>query len=75
MGVVFLFSVSSCDLFDLDINTDPNNPSTVSPALLLNNVEVDGIASLVGNFNTTGMGFVAQTDASDNFFFNNQSWN
>jgi len=75
MGVVFLFSVSSCDLFDLDINTDPNNPSTVSPALLLNNVEVDGIASLVSNFNTTGMGFVVQTDASDNFFFNNQSWN
>lgn len=75
MGMVFLFSVSSCDLFDLDINTDPNNPSTVSPALLLNNVEVDGIASIVGNFNSTGMGFVVQTDASDNFFFNNQSWN
>jgi len=75
MGMVFLFSVSSCDLFDLDINTDPNNPATVSPALLLNNVEVDGIATLVGNFNTTGMGFVVQTDANDNFFFNNQSWN
>lgn len=75
MGMVFLFSVSSCDLFDLDINTDPNNPSTVSPALLLNNVEVDGIASIVGSFNSTGMGFVVQTDASDNFFFNNQSWN
>ena len=75
IGVVFLFSVSSCDLFDLDINTDPNNPSSVSPALLLNNVEVDGIASLVGNFNSTGMGFTVQTDASDNFFFNNQSWN
>jgi Starch-binding associating with outer membrane len=75
MGVVFLFSVSSCELFDLDINTDPNNPSSVSPSLLLNNVEVDGIASIVGNFNSTGMGFVVQTDASDNFFFNNQSWN
>jgi len=75
MGVVFLFSVSSCDLFDLDINTDPNNPATVSPALLLNNVEVDGFAAIVGNFNTTGMGFTVQTDASDNFFFNNQSWN
>jgi hypothetical protein len=75
MGVVFLFSVSGCELFELDINTDPNNPATVSPALLLNNVEVDGIASLVGNFNTTGMGFTVQTDASDNFFFNNQSWN
>lgn len=75
MAVVFLFSVSSCDLFDLDINTDPNNPATVSPALLLNNVEVDGVATLVGNFNTTGMGFLVQTDASDNFFFNNQSWN
>jgi hypothetical protein len=75
MGVVFLFSVSSCDLFDLDINTDPNNPATVSPALLLNNVEVDGIAAIVGNFNNTGMGFTVQTDASDNFFFNNQSWN
>ncbi len=75
MGMVFLFSVSSCDLFDLDINTDPNNPATVSPALLLNNVQVDGIAAIVGNFNSTGMGFTVQTDASDNFFFNNQSWN
>lgn len=75
MGMVFLFSVSSCDMFDLDINTDPNNPATVSPSLLLNNVEVDGMFALVGNFNSTGMGFVVQTDASDNFFFNNQSWN
>lgn len=74
-GMVFLFSVTSCDLFELDINTDPNNPATVSPSLLLNNVEIDGIAGLVGSFNTTGMGFVVQTDASDNFFFNNQSWN
>jgi len=75
VGLVFLFSVSSCDMFDLDINTDPNNPATVSPSLLLNQVEVDGIAGLVGSFNSTGMGFVVQTDASDNFFFNNQSWN
>ncbi len=75
LGLVFVFAVSSCDLFDLDINTDPNNPATVSPALLLNNVEVDGMGGIVGNFNTTGMGFVVQTTANDNFFFNNQSWN
>ena len=75
MGAVFLFTVSSCDLFDLDINTNPNDPATVSPSLLLNNVEIDGIIALVGNFNTTGMGFVSQTDANDDFFFNNQSWN
>ena len=71
MAVAFLFSVSSCDIMDLDINVDPNNPATVSPALLLNNIEVDGIASVVGNFNSTGMGFTVQTDANDNFFFNN----
>ena len=75
MGAVFLFTVSSCDLFDLDINTNPNDPATVSPSLLLNNVEIDGIIALVGNFNTTGMGFVSQTDVNDDFFFNNQSWN
>ncbi|MBX2894902.1 MAG: SusD/RagB family nutrient-binding outer membrane lipoprotein [Cyclobacteriaceae bacterium] len=75
IGFALLFSVSSCDLFDLDINTDPNNPATVSPALLLTNVEVDGIAGMVGSFNNTGMGFVVQSTASDNFFFNNQSWN
>ncbi len=55
IGFALLFSVSSCDLFDLDINTDPNNPATVSPALLLTNVEVDGIAGMVGSFNNTGL--------------------
>lgn len=75
MGAIFLFSVSSCDIMDLDINVDPNNPATVSPALLLNNVEVDGIASIVGNFNGTGMGFTVQNTDNDDFFFNNQSWN
>ena len=75
LGAIFLSIVSSCDIMDLDVNVDPNNPATVSPALLLNQVEIDGIAGLVGSFNTTGMGFTVQTDASDNFFFNNQSWN
>jgi hypothetical protein len=73
--LVFFFTVSSCDMFDLDINVDPNNPATVSPALLLNNVQVNGMDLIAGGLNNATMGFMVQVTSSDNFFFNNQSWN
>ncbi len=37
-----LFAVSSCDVFDLDINTNPNSPTTVTPDLLLPQVMLNG---------------------------------
>lgn len=74
MALGFLFSVSSCDLFDLDINTNPNTPSTVTPELLLTNVMVDGFAGITG-LASTASGFVVHNTNSDNFQFNNQSFN
>lgn len=74
MALGFLFSVSSCDLFDLDINTNPNTPSTMTPELLLTNVMVDGFAGITG-LASTASGFVVHNTNSDNFFFNNQSFN
>ena len=69
-----LFSVSSCDLFDLDINTNPNTPSALTPELLLTNIMVDGFAGVAG-LSSTASGFVVHNTNSDNFFFNNQSFN
>jgi hypothetical protein len=37
-----LFAVSSCDIFDLDINKNPNAPTTVTPDLLLPQVMLNG---------------------------------
>jgi Starch-binding associating with outer membrane/Susd and RagB outer membrane lipoprotein len=74
MALGFLFSVSSCDLFDLDINTNPNTPSALTPELLLTNVMVDGMSGLAG-FASTAAGFAVHNTNSDNFQFNNQSFN
>ena len=41
MTVLMLFTVSSCDLTELDINKDPNNPAQASLGLLLTNVELN----------------------------------
>ena len=75
LSLTLLFSVSSCDIFDLDVNTDPNNPSEAAVDLLLANVLSDMSSSLAGGFNGTSTGFMAQTTASDDFNFSNASWN
>jgi hypothetical protein len=75
LAIVLLFSVSSCDLFDLDINTDPNNPANASLDLLLTNVMLNGSATFAGNLNTSTSGFLAQTTSSDDHNMNNGSWN
>lgn len=75
MSLILLFSVSSCDIFDLDVNTDPNNPSEAALDLLLANLISDMSSSLAGGFNGASTGFMAQTTASDNFNFTNASWN
>ena len=77
----FLFSsivalgIISCELDDLDINTDPNSASKASLSLLLTNSQFEGLNTLAGGLNNATMGFQALTTSSDNFNFTNSSWN
>ncbi len=75
LAVVLLFSVSSCDLFDLDINTDPNNPAQASLDLLLTNVMLDASATFAGGLNNATSGFMAHTTSTDDHNMNNGTWN
>lgn len=70
-----LFSVSSCDIFDLDINTDPNNPSQASLELLLASSQNNLSATFAGGLNNMAHGFMGITTANDDFNMVNGSWN
>lgn len=72
---ILLLSTTSCDLFELDVNTNPNAPSQASLALLLTNVELNASATLAGGLNDSAMGFVGITTSTDDFNMNNSSWN
>lgn len=73
--LTLLFTVSSCDLTELEINSDPNNPAQASLGLLLTNVEVNASTTFAGGLNNSTMGFLALTDATDGFNMSNSSWN
>ena len=75
LTILMLSSVSSCDLFEMDINTDPNNPAQASLALLLTNVELNASATFAGGLNDATMGFMALTTSVDDFNMTNSSWN
>ncbi len=75
LTVLMLFSVSSCDLFEMDINTDPNNPAQASLSLLLTNVELNASSTFAGGLNDATMGFMALTTSVDDFNMTNSSWN
>ncbi|MEQ9167249.1 MAG: SusD/RagB family nutrient-binding outer membrane lipoprotein, partial [Fulvivirga sp.] len=75
MSFIMLFSVTSCDIFDLDINQDPNNPTTASADLLLANVQLNGIATFADGLNNATMGFMGINTSFDDFNMTNGSWN
>src|SRR5687767_1153856 len=75
LSILLLFSVSSCDLFDLDVNTDPNNPVQASLNLLLTNAMLDGASTFAGNLNDAAHGFTGITTNTDDFNMTNASWN
>jgi hypothetical protein len=62
-----LFAVTSCDLFDMDINTDPNNPIAVTPDLLLPSVMYNASANFAGGVNSNAHGFVGAIASADDF--------
>ncbi|MEQ9165860.1 MAG: SusD/RagB family nutrient-binding outer membrane lipoprotein [Fulvivirga sp.] len=75
MSFIMLFSVTSCDIFDLDINQDPNNPTEASADLLLANVQLNGISTFADGMNNATMGFMAINTSFDGFNMSNGSWN
>lgn len=76
LTVLICFSVSSCDLFEMDINTDPNNPAQASLALLLTNVELNASDVFADDLNTAAMDFMAITasQSMDGFDMTNSTW-
>jgi len=75
MSLALLFSVSSCDIFDLDINTDPNNPSEAALNLLLANTISNASSTFAGGLNDMATGFMVQSTANDDFNMTNGTWN
>ena len=65
--------VSSCNFFDLDINTDPNNPSAVNPELLLSSAQIN-MAYNMNTFSDVSQGFNGQLASYDNWTLNNNSF-
>lgn len=72
---VMMITFSSCELFELDINSDPNSPTQASVGLLLTNVELNMSAVLADDINESVMGFVGLTTSTDDFNMTNSSWN
>jgi hypothetical protein len=75
LAALLMLSVSSCSLFELDVNTDPNNPAQASLELLLTNVELNASATFAGGLNDMASGFMAQSTSTDDFNMNNSTWN
>lgn len=75
LSILMVFSVSSCDIFDLDVNTDPNNPSQASLNLLFSNAILNASSTFAGDLNDSAMGFMSLTTSTDDFNMTNSSWN
>ncbi len=78
LTLAMLVSLGSCSLFDLDINKDPNNPSTADFALLLPSAQLGAVGFFEGlNYNAHGFtGWLSSADTYDlNFNSYNGSWN
>jgi len=72
---LLLLVVSSCEITDLDINTDPNNASEASLNLLLTSAQFEGVNTFAGGLNDATMGFQGINTSNDDFNFTNGSWN
>jgi hypothetical protein len=69
-----MYVASSCDLFELDINENPNSPSQASVGLLLTNVQLNTSATFADDLNESTMGFLGITASTDDFNMTNNSW-
>jgi hypothetical protein len=67
IAFLFIVSISACDLFDLDINKDPNNPTAVTPELLLPSVMLNASSTFAGGLNSNTAGFVGAISSADDY--------
>ncbi|MEJ1241146.1 SusD/RagB family nutrient-binding outer membrane lipoprotein [Chryseolinea sp. T2] len=75
LSILMVFSVSSCDIFDLDVNTDPNNPSQASLNLLFSNAILNASSTFAADLNDSAMGFMSLTTSSDDHNMTYSTWN
>lgn len=76
LPIVLVLVVSSCkDMFDLDINVDPNNPAQASSDLLLASSEVNLMQDFGGGVNDNQMGFAGLIGSGDDFNLGQSTYN
>jgi len=78
--LVVVFSLAGCDIFDLDINKDPNNPSQASLDLLLANSIYEASELLnespdYNGLNNAAHGFMRITTSFDTYNMSANTWN
>ncbi len=75
-ALALICTASSCSLFDLDVNTDPNNPTTAAPNLVLTQVEASMADNFAAHETTLGIYMGLQgTQASSRFEIGNNTFN
>lgn len=67
--------VTACNMTDLDINTDPNNPSTAAPNLILATAITDGMSTFADDLNNAAHGFMRITTSYDTYQMTANTWN
>ncbi|MBK6947818.1 MAG: SusD/RagB family nutrient-binding outer membrane lipoprotein [Haliscomenobacter sp.] len=70
-----VFMLSSCgDMFDLDINVDPNNPQTNTPNLLLTNAQRE-LAYQINAYSDNAQGFMGIISSFDSWQISQSAFN
>jgi Starch-binding associating with outer membrane/Susd and RagB outer membrane lipoprotein len=73
---VMALLVSSCKQFDLDINNNPNNPTSAPANLLLSSAQINGVLAFEGvNRDCHGYIGLLQLQGTDSYNINNNSYN
>lgn len=68
LAVVVLLT-ASCDMTNLDINTNPNSPTAVPPGLLLTNA-IRAASNTTNTLSNSGLGFTGVITTNDRFDLN-----
>ncbi|MFN9681362.1 MAG: SusD/RagB family nutrient-binding outer membrane lipoprotein, partial [Bacteroidota bacterium] len=75
-ATLMIFVLSGCgDMFDLDINQDPNNPTQASSDLLLAQSQYSLMSLIGGGVNDDLMGFMGIIGSGDNWNLGQTSYN
>jgi hypothetical protein len=74
LSTAIVMAMSACELTNLDINTDPNNPTVATPKLVLPTAELAVVNTMTG-IDQNAHGFVGMLSSADDYNLNNQSYN